>query len=82
MKKKYKFILDEVINYGTKCFPVKNNSLLWGSCPKNLEIAFTVYILREKNKTKNVSFKKAKNTKLVILGTFKRSSFGLHWTAN
>ena len=63
-------------------FTCKNNSLVWVSCPKNLDIAFTVYILREKNKTKKFSIKKAKNMILVFLGTFKRSSFGLHWTAN
>ena len=65
-------------------FTCKNNSLAWVSCPKNLDIAFsfTVYILREKNKAKKVSIKKVKNMILVFLGTFKRSSFGLQWTAN
>ena len=63
-------------------FTCKNNSLAWVSCPKNLDIAFTVPILREKNKAKKVSIKKAKNMILVFLGTFKRSSFGLQWTAN
>jgi hypothetical protein len=41
-----------------------------------------VYILREKNKTKKFSIKKAKNMMLVFLESFKRSSYGLHWTAN
>ena len=49
-ERKIKCILDEVINDGNKCLPVKNNSLVWDFFPKNLDfdIAFTVNILREK----------------------------------
>ena len=58
-------------------FTCKYNSLVLVSCLKNLDIAFSVYILREKKPTK-FSIKKAKTMMLVFLESFKRSSYGLH----
>ena len=44
-------------------FSCKNNSLLWGSRPNNLQIAFTVYIVREKKQDQKCQLYKGQKHK-------------------
>ena len=90
-EKKYKLILDEVLNYVTKCFPVKITVCCGVLAQITLRLPLTCIFWEKKTRLKMSALKKPKTRNLYSLGPLKglhlvfiglqiRSSLGLQLT--
>ena len=71
------------MNYGSKCLPVKITVWCGFLAQRILTLPLLCIFGERKRRPKSSALKsQKKNMMLVFLESFKRSSYGLHWTAN